>query len=67
MSWLTRKSKILENLTEDMGLIRKELSDLAIELDGLKIRFKRRIILPPESKSEKSLNPDGLDELRNLN
>ena len=66
MSWLTRKSNLLAALTEDIVIIRKELSELSIELDGLKLRFKKKIILPPESKIEKSLSPDGLDEARNL-
>ena len=51
---------------EDMVIMRKEISDLSIDLDGLKLRIKKKIILPKETEKETSLNPDGLDGVRQI-
>jgi len=64
MSWL-RKSK-LKVLEDDIYSLKKKVGDLELDVDGLKIRIKKKIVLPKEEKSETSKYDDGFDDVRKL-
>jgi len=74
MGWFSKPYnpiKALEKISELMVIVNQRLCDLEIEVEGIRTRFRKRII--PATKEESDgkepdkLPSDGFDNLRKLN